>query len=339
MPNRRPVRSRAHDDARDAAGTGGQSVMDAFVRELAQPTTAEALCARLPSAKIIGDGTRPIRELAALSSAMPGALTFCDAVDAADPVAATRASVIIVPDGTSAGPRRNQTLIVVGDVRAAFIDAVAWLLPDAGRPCDPAPGIDPNSRIDTTASVSPHASIGSAVSVGARTRIGPGSVIYDDAVIGADCVIGPNAVIGWVGLAYHDRADGRRMFFPHLAGVRIGNGVDIGAQACVCRGMLSHTQIGDDVKIGSLVYVSHGVIIEARAWLSAGTAVAGHARIAERALLGIGSIVVDNVSLDAGVLVGGGSVVTRHAAAGERLLGVPAHPVPAMRRFGPTPRG
>jgi UDP-3-O-[3-hydroxymyristoyl] glucosamine N-acyltransferase len=102
--------------------------------------------------------------------------------------------------------------------------------------------------------------------------------------------------------------------------------------------MLSHTTIGDDAKIGALVYVSHGVVIEARAWLSAGTAVAGHARIAAGALLGIGSVVIDNVSLGAGVLVGGGSVVTKRAEAGTKLHGVPAHPVPTMRRFGPTPR-
>lgn len=316
---------------REGQGTG------AFVRRLPHATNAQALCERLPASTLIGDGARMIRGIAAFSSATPDALTFCDAANAADP-AATRASVVIVPAGTSIQAGSDHTLIVVDDVRAAFIDAVAWLLPDATRPRDPALGTDAAARIDSTASVSPHAFIGPDVTVGARTRIGPGAVIYDDALIGSDCVIGPNAVIGWAGLAYHDRADGRRTFFPHLAGVRIGNGVDIGAQACICRGMLSNTQIGDDVKIGSLVYVSHGVVIEARSWLSAGTAIAGHAKIAERALLGIGSIVVDNVNLDAGVLVGGGSVVTRDASAGERLVGVPAHPVPALRRFGPTPR-
>ena len=46
----------------------------------------------------------------------------------------------------------------------------------------------------------------------------------------------------------------------------------------------------------------------------------------------------DNVAIHEGVLVGGGSVVTRDAAAGSKLYGVPAHPVPTMRRFGPTPR-
>ena len=79
-------------------------------------------------------------------------------------------------------------------------------------------------------------------------------------------------------------------------------------------------------------------VVDARAGLSAGTAVAGHATIGAGTLLGIGSVVIDNVRLDAGAIVGGGSVVTRHAPTGSKLYGVPAHPVPAMRRFGPTPR-
>jgi UDP-3-O-[3-hydroxymyristoyl] glucosamine N-acyltransferase len=311
---------------------------DVFVRALLRPTTANALAAHLRAATLVGDGARAITGIGAVAPGAVDSLTFCDGAKAGELLAVSRAAVVIVPDGTSVAPRAGQTFVVVADVRTAFIDAVEWLLPGASRPPDPAAGIDIEAHVDPTASVSPLAAIGANVTIGARTRVGPGAVIHGDTRIGTDCVIGPNAVVGWVGLAYHDRADGRRMFFPHLAGVRIGNGVDIGAQSCVCRGMLSHTRIGDDAKIGSLVYVSHGVVVEARAWLSAGAAVAGHATIREGSLLGIGSIVVDNVAIDAGVLVGGGSVVVRHAAAGEKLLGVPAAPVPAMRRFGPTPR-
>jgi UDP-3-O-[3-hydroxymyristoyl] glucosamine N-acyltransferase len=102
--------------------------------------------------------------------------------------------------------------------------------------------------------------------------------------------------------------------------------------------MLSHTAIADDAKIGSLVYVSHGVTVGERAWLSAGTLVAGHATIAADALLGIGSAVVDNVVIGERAMVAGGSIVVRDAAAGDKLLGVPAKVVAAMRKFGPTPR-
>ncbi len=309
-----------------------------FVRALTQATTAGAVGARLGACTIDGDAARAIAGIGSLACAGPDVLAFCDTGDAAERVAATQASTIIVQHSALARPRSDQTLVRVDDVRAAFIAVVNALLPDSARPEDPPPGIAANARIEDAVRIAPSACIGTNVAIGARTRVGAGAIVYDDCEIGSDCVIGPNAVVGWVGLAYHDRADGRRLYFPHLAGVRIGDRVDVGAQACVCRGMLSHTYIDDDVKIGSLVYVSHGVVIDARAWLSAGTAIAGHATIAADALLGIGSVVIDNVIIDAGALVGGGSVVTKHAAAGSKLYGVPAHPVPSMRRFGPTPR-
>jgi UDP-3-O-[3-hydroxymyristoyl] glucosamine N-acyltransferase len=310
-----------------------------FIRLLARPTTAGAIHASLLGSALLGDPDRAIRGIGSLGSGADGVLTFCDAPGASERFAASRAAVVIVPREGSPAPCPARTLVAVDDVRAAFIDVVASLLPDAARPPDPAPGVAAGAHVDAAADVAPTACIGARVHIGPRTRVGPGAVVYDDSDIGSDCVIGPGASIGWVGLAYHDRADGRRLFFPHLGSVRIHDRVDVGAQACVCRGMLSHTLVGDDVKIGSLVYVSHGVVIGERAWLSAGTLIAGHARVAAGALLGIGSVVVDNVNLDEGVLVGGGSVVTKHAAAGEKLYGVPAHPVASMRRFGPTPRG
>ena len=311
--------------------------MNAFARELLQPTSAREVRERLADATLVGNPDRPIRAIGALSSQAADVLAFCDAPATHERIAGSPASVVVVPK-SSAAPDSARTLIGVDDVRAAFIDLVDALLPGSARPLDPAPGIAPRANVDASAAVSPLACIGANVQIGARTRIAPGAIVYDDTWIGADCVVGANAVIGWVGLAYHDRADGRRSLFPHLAGVRIADRVDVGAQACVCRGMLSHTLIGDDVKIGSLAYVSHGVAVASRAWLSAGTAIAGHATIDASALLGIGAVIVDNVAIGANAIVAGGAVVTRSAGAGARLQGVPAQPVTTMRRFGPTPR-
>ena len=100
----------------------------------------------------------------------------------------------------------------------------------------------------------------------------------------------------------------------------------------------SDTTIGDQAKIGSLVYLSHGTAIGAGAWVSASAAVAGHSTVGANGLLGIGAIVIDNIAMETGVIVGAGAVVTRAAKAGEKLVGVPAHPTPSLRRFGPTPR-
>jgi len=104
------------------------------------------------------------------------------------------------------------------------------------------------------------AAIAEGVSIGPGTRVGPGAVIYAGCTIGANCSIGPGAVVGWVGLAYHRGKDGRRTLFPHLGGVRIGDWVDIGANSCLCRGMLSDTLIGDSA-IGQGVIVGGGAVV------------------------------------------------------------------------------
>jgi UDP-3-O-[3-hydroxymyristoyl] glucosamine N-acyltransferase len=305
------------------------------------PTALSAadLVARVPgTARIAGDPKRTIRGIASLSEGQADTLSFCDAGDTANRVAASHVSVVVVSSKDAAAPRADQSLIVVDDPREWFIMAVETLLPNAARPADPLVGVDPSARVHADAEISPSAAIGANVTIGSGTRICRGATIYADCDIGANCCIGPGAVVGWVGLAYHDGRDGMRRFFPHLAGVRIGDWVDVGANACICRGMLSHTIIGNQVKIGSLVYLSHGTVTEDKAWISASCAIAGHSHLGERALLGIGAVVVDNVTMAADTLVGGGSVLTRPAKTGEKLVGVPARHDARIRRFGPTPR-
>jgi UDP-3-O-[3-hydroxymyristoyl] glucosamine N-acyltransferase len=311
-----------------------------FTCALPAPLSAAAIARRFPQVTVYGDATRVAHGIAALATAHAGALTFCDLPVGAAALRATQASIVIVTRGAQGTQvdAPDQTLIATADVRALFIDLVECQLPGQARPAAPAPGVHASARVDASATVAPTACIGANVVIGARCIVGPGATLYADTHVGDGCTIGPHAVLGYVGLAYHDRSDGSRSFFPHLAGVRIGDRVDIGAQTCVCRGMLSHTVIGDDAKVGSLVYISHGVIVDARAWLSAGTAIAGHAHVQADSLLGIGAVVVDNVDLGRGAMVAGGSVVTRSVEAGSKLLGVPAQAVVSMRRFGPTPR-
>jgi len=287
-------------------------------------------------AAILGDPERQVDGLGAILPGHPRTLTFCDAADAQHRLALSAASAIAVAAPLQPAP--DQTLIVVDDPRAWFIRAVDVLLPGSARPREPEVGVHASANVHADAFVSPAAAVGARVVIGPGTRVGPGAVIYSDCTIGANCCIGPGAVIGWVGLAYHQGKDGRRTFFPHLGGIRIGDWVDIGAHACVCRGMLSDTTIGDSAKIGSLVYLSHGTTVGAGAWVSASAAVAGHSSIGANAVLGIGAVVIDNVALEPGVIVAGGGVVTRAAKTGEKLAGVPARPTPALRAFGPTPR-
>jgi UDP-3-O-[3-hydroxymyristoyl] glucosamine N-acyltransferase len=100
--------------------------MNAFVRPLASPIGARAIAEQIASAIVVGNPDRPIRAIGALSATGDGVLAFCDDPGGA-PLSETQASVVIVAAGTSAAPRADQTLIAVEDVRAAFIDIVAFL--------------------------------------------------------------------------------------------------------------------------------------------------------------------------------------------------------------------
>lgn len=313
--------------------------MGEFLRKLFEPIAVDALVAQVgENPSIAGAGSRLIHGIAPLTPGHEGALSFCDPEGGAERVRASRSAVIVAGSGARMQPAAEQTLILVDDPRAWFIHAVEVALPAVGLPPEPAVGVHPRASVHPDAQVSPSAAIGDDVRIGAGTRVAPGAVIYAGCTVGANCCIGPGTVIGWVGLAYHEDRHGRRLFFPHLGGVRIGDWVDIGANCNVCRGILSDTTIGDQVKIGSLVYVGHGAVIEAKVWISAATAIAGHSRVGEGGLIGIGATFVDNVATGPGVLVGAGSVLTRSAQAGDKLVGVPARSVPTLRRFGPTPR-
>src|SRR3954463_9111901 len=140
-------RQRRHD------AVAAPMTRDTFVRRLPGPTTAVAVATLLPGCRLEGHPERPIAGVGSLASTSEHVLAFCDATDAAERLAATRASVIIVPSSAAVAPRADQTLLVVDDVRAAFIDAVGVLLPGSERPPDPAPGVDPAARIDTSARV------------------------------------------------------------------------------------------------------------------------------------------------------------------------------------------
>lgn len=316
--------------------------MGEFFRKLPQPVAVDGLVARIQAttsvATIVGDAGRLVRGISPLTPGREGALSFCDPGAAPERIHASRSAVIFATAQSDLRPSAEQTLVLVDDPRATFIHAVEAIIPKVGRPTEPAVGIHPRASVHRDAQISPSAAIGEGVSIGAGTRVGAGAVIYAGCSIGSNSCIGPGTVIGWVGLAYHQDRHGRRLFFPHLGSVRVGDWADIGANCCVCQGILSDTTIGDQVKIGSLVYVGHGAVIEDKVWISAATAVAGHAHIGERGLIGIGAIIVDNVTTGPDVLVGAGSVVTRDAPADDKLIGVPARSVPKLRRFGLTPR-
>lgn len=190
----------------------------------------------------------------------------------------------------------------------------------------PPASVHPTAVVSEEAALGPDVSVGAGATIGRATigrgtRIGDGAHVLDDVTLGEGCVVFPGAVIGADGFGYERDESGTPHKFPHIAGVRIGDRVEIGANACIDRGALTDTVIEDDVKIDNLVHVAHNVALGARTMIAASAVVAGSARIGSDVWIGPLACISDGITVGDGASVSLGAVVTRDVEPGQRVTG------------------
>ena len=304
--------------------------------------------ANLVGGRVQGDGGIEIRTVASLERAAPGALAYAEGKHL-EKLAGTEASCVLVAD---AGPP-DRTVIVVDRPRIAVARAAQRILP----PRLPAPGVH------ETALVAPDASLGADVSVGAWTiveagaAVGAGTVIYPGgyvgagAAVGAHCLLYPRVVL-YPGTTVGDRVilhagvvigsdgfgfvfDGERQIkVPQVGLSRIGDDVEIGANACIDRGALDETVVADGVKIDNLCHLGHNVRIGEHAVISAQTGIAGSSRVGREALIGGQVGIADYCRIDDHGVVGAqcGVPSRKRVPAGQTFWGTPARPLKDIKK-------
>lgn len=174
--------------------------------------------------------------------------------------------------------------------------------------------------------------IGDDVKIGAGTKIGANVVIESRTVIGTECVIKPNSTIGARGFGFVRDDDNAPISFPHIGMVRIGDGVEIGANCTVVRAALDETKVGDHVKTDDHVHIAHNCSVGARTFIAAGVVVSGSVTIGADVWIGPNATIVDYISVGDGAHVALGSVVLRPVDPGTRVLGNPAKRIPGGRK-------
>lgn len=231
------------------------------------------------------------------------------------------------PVATLAAPR-------IGFARlAAALHRERTFVDDAGGPTDidrsakvhPTAVIARGAKIGADVEIGPYAVIGPGVVIGARTRVGSGVTIMC-ALLGADILVKSGARIGEAGFGFVPGPEGL-VKMPQLGRAVIGDGAEIGANACVDRGALGDTVIEANVKIDNLVQIAHNVRVGASSVIAAQAGVSGSTKIGRGAMLGGKAGLADHLTVGDGAQVAAAAGVMHDIPAGERWGGSPARPM------------
>ncbi|MES1167442.1 MAG: UDP-3-O-(3-hydroxymyristoyl)glucosamine N-acyltransferase, partial [Pseudomonadota bacterium] len=229
-----------------------------------------------------GATTETIRSISALEGATAGDLTFLGNPKYKPQVAATRASIVLLPTDYDGEPSPNQLFLLV-DRPSAALARICARLEQALWP-KPVPGVHPTACIAPGAQVAPSATIGplcvietgavigenthlqAQVFVGRGARVGndcwlmPGVIIAAESILRNRVRLQPGVVIGSDGFGY-EFSGGRHEKVPQVGTIIIEDDVEIGANSTLDRARFSRTVVGEGTKIDNLVQVAHNVII------------------------------------------------------------------------------
>lgn len=280
------------------------------------------------SARLVGDPGTLITGIATLQDAQPGQLAFLANPKYRKYLSTTRASAVIMSADQATDFSGNALLLDNPYHGYALLTALFAKGPQIRQGVHPTAVVDDQVTLGDGASIGPKviieagAVIGRDVVVAAGSFIGAGSVIGDSSHIHAnvsiyhDCRIGKRAilhsgvVVGADGFGFAPH-QGQWTKIHHLAGVTLGDDVELGAGTCVDRGALSDTLIEDGVKTDNMVQIAHGVKIGAHTVIAGCTAIAGSTEIGAHCVIAGGVGIVGHITIAEKVTITAMTLVTR----------------------------
>jgi UDP-3-O-[3-hydroxymyristoyl] glucosamine N-acyltransferase len=288
-----------------------------------------------------GDGSVVIKGVAGIREAGPGSVTFLANPRYEAFLRTTRASAIIVPQGTS---HPSKPLVFADNPYLTFIKAVEFFVPNRNVQV---PGIHPTAVVAHTAKVSPGVHIGPNVVIEEGTTVGEGATVLAgtyvgrESEIGAGCLIYPNvtireqvklgsrviihsgAVIGSDGFGFVREGDVYRKV-PQIGNVVIEDDVEVGANVTIDRATTGTTQVGKGTKIDNLVQIGHNVVIGDNCILVAQVGIGGSTQLGSGVTMAGQAGAVGHMKIGDGATVGAQGGVNKSIQAGMTVSGYPA---------------
>jgi UDP-3-O-[3-hydroxymyristoyl] glucosamine N-acyltransferase len=291
-------------------------------------------------AELRGDAELEIIGVKGIEEAGAGEVTFVANPRYAGLARTTHAAAVLVEPGfqdlTTATLRIKNPYLAFSRALALFYKPMVY-----------PPGIHPTAVIDPTASIGEGAHIGAYVVIGANTRLGPYAtllphvVIYPGvqagchlfahahAVVRENCVLGDHvtlengAIVGSDGFGFAKNEAGQWEKIPQSGPVKLGDRVDVQANACIDRATVGSTVIGDGAKIDNLVQIGHGSKVGENTLVCAQSGLAGSSVVGNNVILAGQTGIAGHCTVGDGVILTAQSAVSHDIPPGKMISGSP----------------
>lgn len=178
--------------------------------------------------------------------------------------------------------------------------------------------------VSSSAKVHKMAVIEDNVHIESGAMVGAGAVVLANTYVGRDVVIKPNATVGGDGYE-NAMIGGRHAIVPHVGGVWLSEGVQVGSSTCIDRGLFGDfTFLGANTTIDNLVHFAHSARTGRNCSLVACSEISGGDVLGDGVWLGPNVSVNQGLTIGDHCYVGTGAVVTRDLPRHSLAYGSPA---------------
>lgn len=280
-------------------------------------------------AQLIGDKNGQATGINEIHKVEKGDLVFVDHPKYYDKCINSDASYIIINKAVDQLPA-GKALLVVDQPFEAYLKIVRHF-----RPFEPAAKmISDSAVIGKNTYIAPGAFIGHHVIIGDNCFIHPHVTILDHCVIGNNVIIQAGTVIGSDAFYYNTKKD-RELWYKKMEScgrVVLEDGVEIGANCTIDRGVSHDTRIGAGTKMDNLVHIGHDTVTGKNCLF------AGQVGIAGAVDIGNGVTLWGQVGVSKTLTIGDNTVVLAQSGvpssldAGKVYFGYPAEEAGIKRR-------
>jgi UDP-3-O-[3-hydroxymyristoyl] glucosamine N-acyltransferase len=237
--------------------------------------------AAMIGAEVIGNKDGMATGINELHMVEAGDLAFVDHPKYYDKCIHSAASFIIInkempfPDG--------KALLVVDEPFEAYLKIINHY-----RPFSPSMSMQSDTAIIGKGSViMPNVYLGNHVTIGSNCILHPNVIVLDHCQIGDNVIIQAGTVIGSDAF-YYNKKTNRDIYYKKMNScgrVVIEDGVEIGANCTIDRGVSGDTRIGAGTKMDNLVHIGHDTIVGRNCLFAGQVGIAGASTIEDNVIL------------------------------------------------------